>query len=329
METISADQNGNENLSEQEVAQLRAMIQLFPVHNHDGRNSLEVATKRVRSSITSERVLTPSDIVAGEAIANGNAVRISSASEFVILSEEAGTRINGTGLSSGESLAQSFTLANFDSTSGSGYGITGVTLYYAFPSSANKTVRVSIYNDSSGSPGSTEHAFEQLNLTDGVTDKQQRFTFSGFMPTSGTTYWIVVKAVNTNSTLSIRRLSGVNNYTNKINTGSWAADSETSDFYFQLHFKEVSENKALKATSLSSNMDELFLGIATNDAASGASVEVAMLGTKTDFTGLTTGAKYYLTDTAGTVGTAAGRFTVPIGKALSSETLFIFPPALS
>jgi hypothetical protein len=52
-------------------------------------------------------------------------------------------------------------------------------------------------------------------------------------------------------------------------------------------------------------------------------------GIKDDFSSLTQGSIYYLTDTAGTAGTTAGSHTIPIGKSFSDKILYIQMPSLS
>lgn len=68
-----------------------------------------------------------------------------------------------------------------------------------------------------------------------------------------------------------------------------------------------------------------FIGFATTSVSAGASIVVTDIGTATGLSGLTAGKKYYLQDTAGTIGTTRGSYGKVIGKAISTTTLFIAP----
>lgn len=68
-----------------------------------------------------------------------------------------------------------------------------------------------------------------------------------------------------------------------------------------------------------------FIGFATTSVSAGASIVVTDIGTATGLSGLTAGKKYYLQDTAGTIGTTRGSYGKVIGKAVSTTTLFIAP----
>jgi hypothetical protein len=68
-----------------------------------------------------------------------------------------------------------------------------------------------------------------------------------------------------------------------------------------------------------------FIGFADASAAQGAPVATIISGVVTGLTGLTAGKKYYLQDTAGTIGLTPGGYAKIIGIALSSTTLLIAP----
>jgi hypothetical protein len=61
--------------------------------------------------------------------------------------------------------------------------------------------------------------------------------------------------------------------------------------------------------------------VSSQSVAAGASVAISLLTGTVTATGLTPGAKYYLQNTAGTIGTAPGTVSQAVGIAISSTTL--------
>ena len=66
-----------------------------------------------------------------------------------------------------------------------------------------------------------------------------------------------------------------------------------------------------------------FIGFAITNASNGETVYVQQEGVVDGFSGLTPGAVYYVQDSVGTIGTTAGTYRLPIGKALSATQLLI------
>ena len=66
-----------------------------------------------------------------------------------------------------------------------------------------------------------------------------------------------------------------------------------------------------------------FLGFAISNGTNGNPIIVQHTGTVGGFTGLTEGARYYVQDTAGTIGTSKGTYEVFVGIAISETELFI------
>ncbi len=325
-----------EQLTSDEIQKVRSIIQGYPTHNHDGRNTLEVATNTVRNSVTSQQILSPSDITAGQDLSNGNAVRITSTSAFIIEGVE-GTPIDQTSslMAQNELAGMAFSVSDFEQgMTASGQGIVGLNLYLRLPgSSLSRDVRCSIYNDSSGSPGATEHVFEQKTISLTGTFSLQSFTFTGFIPTPGTTYWAVLKNVSFNADdIYIGRVSGSGSYTKKINQlpgSTWAADGDSNDWWFNLMFIEANGNRVVKCNAKSTDADNLYVGISNMDAQTNQSMEYISLGTKSDFTSLQTAGLYYVSDTGGTLSLTPGRNSIIVGKALSSTLMFLQPPPLN
>jgi len=314
------------SFTQQETDQLRGLLANFPIHNHDGRNSQEVATRKVKASVSSQYILSPTDMTAGEAIANGQALRITG-DNFVVLGHE-GTRIGSTsaGLGTRLALAQAFTISNFDTATGS--GITGVGIYMT---SGNTTYKLSIVNDNSGAPGSTVYASQEKSLSSAGTFTLREFTWTAWLPTAGTTYWMVLEYVSGSSTAPIIDRVSANVYSNGRTNAldNWIDDPDSNDWWFQMSFTEATSNKIFKANALGSGAQNLFVGISNADVAGGDTIPYITFGTKRDFSGLTQGVTYYISNTAGTIATTPGRITMPVGRSLSDEILLIQPPSLT
>jgi hypothetical protein len=65
------------------------------------------------------------------------------------------------------------------------------------------------------------------------------------------------------------------------------------------------------------------IGFVVNSGATDDNVLVHLAGTISGFTGLTVGATYYVSDTAGAISTTAGTYVVPVGRAISASMLLI------
>lgn len=66
-----------------------------------------------------------------------------------------------------------------------------------------------------------------------------------------------------------------------------------------------------------------FLGFAISNGTNGAAIKVQTHGVVSGFTGLAEGEKYYVQDTAGTIGTTPGTYEVMVGIAISETQLLI------
>jgi hypothetical protein len=66
-----------------------------------------------------------------------------------------------------------------------------------------------------------------------------------------------------------------------------------------------------------------FLGFAISNGTDGASMYVQFTGVVSGFTGLSEGEKYYVQDTAGTIGTTPGTYEILVGVAISETELLI------
>jgi len=95
-----------------------------------------------------------------------------------------------------------------------------------------------------------------------------------------------------------------------------------------VYFKESDALWYKADADLTATFDQLQIGICkTLATASGQTIQVAISGPVSGFSGLTAGSKYYLSNTAGAITTTAGTNSVFIGWALSA-TILLFNPLL-
>lgn len=93
-----------------------------------------------------------------------------------------------------------------------------------------------------------------------------------------------------------------------------------------VYFKESDQLWYKADADLTTTFDQLQIGInKTTAGASGVTIQVAISGPVSGFTGLTAGSKYYLSNTAGAITTTAGTYSVFVGWALSTTSLLFNP----
>lgn len=89
-----------------------------------------------------------------------------------------------------------------------------------------------------------------------------------------------------------------------------------------VYFKEADARWYKVDADLTATFDQLQTGInKTTAGASGVTIQVAISGPVSGFTGLTAGSKYYASNTAGSITTTAGTYSVFVGWALTTTTL--------
>jgi len=84
-----------------------------------------------------------------------------------------------------------------------------------------------------------------------------------------------------------------------------------------------SDGKIYKADATTQANADAFIGIADRDGIAGENAIFISCGFKTDYTGLTPGTVYYLTNTPGVIGTSPGTVSRKVAVAISSTTLMI------
>lgn len=91
-------------------------------------------------------------------------------------------------------------------------------------------------------------------------------------------------------------------------------------------YYKIADGRWWKARSnVVGTSDDLQLGIAQGSAVAGGAINILTSGLDKNQTGLTNGAIYYLSDTAGAIGNSAGTISVVIGQAYGTTNLLVNP----
>lgn len=93
----------------------------------------------------------------------------------------------------------------------------------------------------------------------------------------------------------------------------------------QVYFKEADAKWYKVDADLTATYQELRRGIALSTVSTNATLSVAISGPVAGFTGLSAGAKYYASNTAGAISTTPGTNTVFVGWALTTTILLLDP----
>ncbi len=92
-----------------------------------------------------------------------------------------------------------------------------------------------------------------------------------------------------------------------------------------VYFKESDQRWWKADADLSATFDQVQLGVAQGTAAGGAGVTILLSGLAANFSGLSAGTKYFLSNTAGAVVTSGGTNTVFLGVAVNTTTIKFTP----
>lgn len=323
-------------LTEQEITKIRSVLDGYPLHNHDGRNSQKVATKTVQASIKSEQIRPNTSAVAGENLDNGNGARIGEEDSVDDLRTEIFQTNHGSNTTEvfrfqvsadfSQRAAQSFTTGRlsekfksvvweFNGTAGAPNNITWYTELRA---------------DNNGEPGSLI-ATSTARTNDVAFDVDEEFVFSIQDLEPETKYWIVCKSTATLIVGGVewagcRRADNDTGY--EKGTGLYSNDNGSTwtplnvDHYFKIKFADTG-GRIYKSNASTSALAKRTIGVSNKTVLKGQTPEIISYGNKTDFTNLSTGEVYYITDTRGELTTSPGTVEKQIGLALDTNNLFI------
>lgn len=206
--------------------------------------------------------------------------------------------------------------------------ITKVTLRMERYGSAAGNVNLAVYEvDGSNKPtGSALYTASLDSASIGISGfADYDFIFTSANLTQSATYALVVSypggSASNNIWLRANQTTRVNGWISTDSGSTWA---NSPDAYFKIYGYQT--GIVAGSVSKSEGDDPLrarFNGFATSLATVGNSINVKLYGVVTGFTGLTPGAKYYVQDTRGTIGTSAGSTSIIVGVAINSTSLYI------
>lgn len=280
------------------------------------------------TTLTKGNILT---VTAGEDLTAGNAVYVSDGTETSTFDDAATGSISQASYDTTQSLSganwagQTFLTPSVDvflnsvvarytdTANGSGWSSTGISIR---ATSAGLPTGADLTTASASGPGDGNTA----NLT---------FTFgTPYKLTANTTYAIIFKSPASAGEVHIDSTSPAytdGQFVTSSDTGSsWSAVSG-SDAFFTVNYTESRKSGRAYLTDANYSTVELtnFVGFVIDSASRAASVLIQTGGNFQGLSGLTAGKTYYLSDTAGAIGTSAGSNSKKVGLSVSATELVI------
>lgn len=305
--------------TQEQIDDLRRLIELLQ------QNLLAKSTAKVGFASTTRTVLATSALVAGESIANGDAVRLGLTNELTreLLSTGSNEAIGNDGAGGADKniSAQSFKWH---------VAITTVKfkLWLSNGDPSNRTVNAYIVADNAGEPtGSVLYGPVGVSIISGAA-AEYTYDFGTVALVAGTTYWLVLHMTTSTGTNPLIYYGGTATSEFAVHKHSTDGGSSYStvgtELYIRMYVTE-DNTKVYKGDAQTADIKNLYFGIANNAAINaGDTIEVIVEGMKEDYAEtITVGAKYYLTNTRGTIGTAAGSETKQVGLGLRTRSLYI------
>jgi len=329
---IEADSQERNNLTPDEIQALRGLLQSYPVHNHDGRNSLEVATSTVKKANDAYKIILPTSAVMGEDADDGNAVRIGVDNVDDYLRTAAEQTGNNSYWEMWEfpdqtankyQAAQSFKIISSKITERIKY----VILYFYLDLSGGQ-ITLDVCSDNNGVPGSIlKSSSVNTNLNYG----ELTFGFSDLVLEPNTLYWLKVRvssAASGNSGWYCRVYynSASNSYSYGQAKVSSDYGSTWGDLNYDLYFKIKlcdTNGRIYKALATTNTLVARYIGILDGAYTSGQTPRIIAKGVKSNYNNLSPGSIYYLTDTPGVISTSPGTITKQVAVAIDKNNLLI------
>ena len=277
----------------------------FRLHNHADGITQPVFVGKVNQG-ASNLLIPPSGGVLGEGVNNGDALRMgmTRAPRITQLSSNA-TQVVDSDKPAYQTFKYSLSLP-----------LTGITLWITNPDpTITGTLIVDLYSDNGGSIGSLLASTYSVDITS--SGFYSLWFSSPHTIDANTTYWLKLRenywTVNFHYQNSNVYSDG--KFMNKDFT-------EIGDIKMILYFNETI-GQIYKCAALSEDETNAFIGIANKDGLTGENVDMVAAGFKTDYSGLTAGSVYYLTNSRGIIGTSPGMYTKKVAYAYNSTTLGI------
>lgn len=277
----------------------------FRLHNHADGITQPVFVGKVNQG-ASNLLIPPSGGVLGEGVNNGDALRMgmTRAPRISQLSSNFTQMVN---LNNPAYQTFKYSLS---------LPLAGITLWITNPYPAIiGTLIVDLYSDNGGSIGSLLASTYSVDITS--SEFYSLWFPSPHTIAANTTYW-----------LKLREDYGVVNFhyqnSNVYSDGKFMNKdfTEIGDIKMILYFGETI-GQIYKCAAMSEDETNAFIGIANKDGLTGENVDMVAAGFKTDYSGLTAGSVYYLTNSRGIIGTSPGMYTKKVAYAYNSTTLGI------
>lgn len=206
--------------------------------------------------------------------------------------------------------------------------IGGVTVFVRKEAAPADNALFSIQGDSGGSPDGVKIVSLSIvgsTLSATLAAKTLYLPFTS--ATASTTYWIVAErdGAKSGTNFYFWATMTANPYANGLmkafSAGSWSADA-TRDIYAVVlgaNMERVWKTSAVASTTA------LTVGFAKAATATSSTATIIVNGLINVFSGLTTGANYFLGNASGTISTVKGTGNRWIGRAIATTTLLFVP----
>jgi hypothetical protein len=283
---------------------------------------LFVTPAKLKTNITA-LVNTRISLTLGEAVTAGNALVVGNGTSFYL---KVGSGVSGASITltaGAETFGQTFT------TSSTAKKVSGITLNLNAGNTTTNWV-IKLYATSSGLP--TGAALGSKSFTkDNSASQWAGVTFDTPITISPNTVYAITLTPDAGATTPQWNYANSDQYANgnylSGGPSSWAIDN-AKDFMFRVYeiFTVAGHVYLADADfngSTASEFTDNFIGFAEESGTEGQSKNVVVTGINSSLTGLTVGATYYLSDTAGAIATSAGTVSRKIGIAISATEIIL------
>lgn len=211
-----------------------------------------------------------------------------------------------------------------------GASVTGVTIRLLKIGSPSDNIKVTVYDESSGSPNAAIADGVSNNVAGSsvaITWTNQAFTFAANPATTiGTAYWIVIERTGARDTSNFYIVCPLIEDTGTalpVKTKIYTSSAWTDNYSMAINIDGQNRSFLAKTDAnyiLSSN----FVGFADEAGSAGNTAKkVKVFGVIDGLSGLTANTPVWLSDTAGAVSSTPGTYQIQVGMARSATTLVI------
>lgn len=267
---------------------------------------------------------TASSFTAGHAITAGNAVAVATTTSYLNIFANATSDISAN-------LGNSASNTRFaeDVTESTAYCFNSIALLMKKAASPVDNTIISIQADSAGAPSGTDLVSTTIaNSTLTASDLLYRLNFNNtYCSTANVKFWVVYRRSGAIDGTNIPYV-GIDSGGTYANGTSYHWDGATwttvaiGDFAFKL-LRLATPGSVVPIEADDEGTWAGFIGFADTTVASSSAVSIITSGVSTDFSGLTAGRQYYLSNTLGGVSLTAGSNSRKVGIAVSTTAMLI------